>query len=124
MYTTDFCFPLPDYEHPRLVSYRHLFEARASPLIDELALAVRRPVDLAFHDARFASADSVWVCARRISSVHPRTSRTSDTPVASPSSTACFLVSHERSERGLPRPLPSPRREDETSFAIRGAVPR
>jgi len=34
MRTTDFCFPLPDYEYPRLVSYRHLFEAYASPLAD------------------------------------------------------------------------------------------
>jgi len=32
MRTTDFCFPLPEYEHPCLVSYRHLFEAYASPL--------------------------------------------------------------------------------------------
>jgi len=32
MRTTDFCFPLPEYEYPRLVSYRHLFEAYASPL--------------------------------------------------------------------------------------------
>jgi hypothetical protein len=32
MVTTDFCVPLPEYEYPRLVSYRHLFEAYASPL--------------------------------------------------------------------------------------------
>jgi hypothetical protein len=49
------CF---DYEYPYLVSYRHLFEARASPLAGEPALATRRPVDLAFHDARSASAGS------------------------------------------------------------------
>jgi hypothetical protein len=51
MRTTDFCFPLPDYEYPRLVSYRHLFEACASPVAGGLAPATRRPVDLAFHDA-------------------------------------------------------------------------
>jgi len=50
------CF---DYEYPYLVSYRHLFEACASPLADEHALATRRPVNLAFHDARFASAGFV-----------------------------------------------------------------
>jgi len=59
MRTTDFCFPLPDYEYPRLVSYRHLFEAYASPLADELALATRRPVNMAFHDAPSASAGFV-----------------------------------------------------------------
>jgi len=47
MRTTDFCFPLPDYEYPRLVSSRYLFEACASPLANELALVTRRPVDLA-----------------------------------------------------------------------------
>jgi hypothetical protein len=51
MRTTDFCFLLPDYEYPRLVCYRHLSEAYASPLADGLAPATRRPVDLAFHDA-------------------------------------------------------------------------
>jgi len=56
MRTTDFCFPVPDYEHPCLVSYRHLFEAYASPLAVGLAPATRRPVDLAFHDAESASA--------------------------------------------------------------------
>jgi len=56
MRTTDFCFPLPDYEHPCLVCYRHLFETYASPFADRLAPATRRPVDLAFHDAESASA--------------------------------------------------------------------
>jgi len=56
MRTTDFCFPLPDYEHPRLVSYRHLFEAYASPLANGLAPVTRRPVNLVFHDAESASA--------------------------------------------------------------------
>jgi hypothetical protein len=69
MRTIDFCFPLPDYEYPRLVSYRHLFEACASPVADGLAPATRRPVDLAFHDAESASVGcpgftrSVLVCA-------------------------------------------------------------
>jgi hypothetical protein len=51
MRTTDFCFPLPEYEYPRLVSYRHLFEACASPVTCGLAPGTRRPVNLAFHDA-------------------------------------------------------------------------
>jgi len=55
MRTTDFCFSLPDYEYPCFVSYRHLFEAYASPLADGLASMTRRPVDLAFHDAESAS---------------------------------------------------------------------
>jgi len=56
MHPTDFCFPLPKYEYPRLVRYRHLFETYASPLAVGLAPATRRPVDLAFHDAESASA--------------------------------------------------------------------
>jgi hypothetical protein len=56
MRTTDFCFPLLDYEYPRLVSYRLLFEAFASPLTLGLAPATKGPVNLAFHDAPFASA--------------------------------------------------------------------
>jgi hypothetical protein len=55
MRTTDFCFPLPDIEHPRLVRYRRLFEAYASPLVRGLAPVTRRPVNLAFHDALLAS---------------------------------------------------------------------
>jgi len=55
MRTTDFCFLLPEFEYPRLVSYRHLFETYASPVADGLAPATRRPVNLAFHDAEFAS---------------------------------------------------------------------
>jgi len=52
MRTTDFCFPLPfRTEHPRLVSYRRLFEALASPVACGLAPATKRPVNLAFHDA-------------------------------------------------------------------------
>jgi len=67
MRSTDFCVPLPEYEYPRLVSYRHLFEAYASPLTDGLAPAARRPVNLAFHDARFASVGFLWL-ARGVSS--------------------------------------------------------
>jgi len=48
-----------DYEHPCLVSYRHLFEACAPPVIAELALGTQRPVNLAFHDARSASVGFV-----------------------------------------------------------------
>jgi hypothetical protein len=66
MRTTDFCFLLPDHEHPRLVSYRHLFETYASPLADGLAPVTRRPVDLAFHDAESASAGFVEVGARHV----------------------------------------------------------
>jgi len=59
MRTTDFCFPLPDItEYPRLVSYRLLFEAFASPLTPGLRPAAKRPVSLAFHDALLASAGS------------------------------------------------------------------
>jgi len=58
MRTTDFCFPLPDYEHPRLVRYRRLFEALASLLAPGLAPETKRPMDLAFHDARLASVGS------------------------------------------------------------------
>jgi len=72
--------PLPDYEHPCLVSYRHLFEARASPLAVGLAPATRRPVDLAFHDAESASVGplglprNVLLCAIPIKPYlwHPR----------------------------------------------------
>jgi hypothetical protein len=66
MRTTDFCFPLPDYEHPRLVSYRHLFEAYASPLANGLAPVTRRPVNLAFHDAKSAWAGLIKVGARHV----------------------------------------------------------
>jgi hypothetical protein len=74
MRTTDFCFSLPDNEYPCFVSYRHLFEAYASPLADGLAPVSyfrsrpTRPVDLAFHDAESASAGSFWVGARHHSS--------------------------------------------------------
>jgi len=71
MRTTDFCFPLPDYEYPCFVSYRHLFEAYASPLADRLAPMTRRPVDLAFHDAESASAGYFWFGARHHSSGAP-----------------------------------------------------
>jgi len=80
MRTIDFCFLLPDYEYPRLVSYRHLFEAYASPVADGLAPATRRPVDLAFHDAESASVgfsgSRATYCSAR-----SRSSRTFDTPV-------------------------------------------
>jgi len=71
MRTTDFCFSLPDYEYPCFVSYRHLFEAYASPLANGLASTTRRPVNLAFHDAESASAGFFWVGARHDSSGAP-----------------------------------------------------
>jgi len=71
MRTTDFCFLLPDYEHPRLVSYRHLFEAYASPVAIGLAPVTRRPVDLAFHDAESASVDFIRVGARHLAPALP-----------------------------------------------------
>jgi hypothetical protein len=71
MRTIDFCFPLPDYEYPRFVSYRHLFEAYASPLAVGFAPETRRPVNLAFHDAESASAGFLRVGARHDSSGAP-----------------------------------------------------
>jgi len=53
------------------VSYRHLFEAYASPLADGLASTTRRPVNLAFHDAESASAGFFRVGARHDSSGAP-----------------------------------------------------
>jgi hypothetical protein len=55
MRTTDFCFLLPEYEHPCLASYRHLSETCVSPVAGGLVPATRRPVSLAFHDAELAS---------------------------------------------------------------------
>jgi len=118
MRTTDFCFPLPDYEHPRLMSYRHLFEAYASPLADGLAPATRRPVDLAFHDAESASVGFVKVGARHHSAGAP------DRAVPlTPPSLPVFLPDAfaSRCLSGLPRPLRSPLREDETICSTRGA---
>jgi hypothetical protein len=45
-----------DYEHPRLVGSQRLFEAFTSPLGHGLAPRPRRLGDLAFHDAKSASA--------------------------------------------------------------------
>jgi hypothetical protein len=121
MRTTDFCFPLPNYEHPRLMSYRHLFEAYAPPLADGLAPATRRPVDLAFHDAESASAGFVKVDARHHSAGAP------DRAVPlTPLSLPVFLPDAFASRRpsGLPRPLPSPLREDETLSSAQGAFHR
>jgi len=121
MRTTDFCFPLPDYEHPRLVSYRHLFEAYASPLADGLAPATRRPVDLAFHDAESASAGFLWVGARYVSSGAPDRA----VPLTPPSLPGLLLRAFAWGDHpGLPRPLPSSLREDGTLSTTRGAFPR
>jgi len=130
MRTTDFCFPLPDYEYPCLVSYRHLFEAYASPLADGLApartlrcglLTTTRPVDLAFHDAKSASVGcqglTHGVFCRR-----SRSSRTSDTPVATGPS--CCRLSRASIRFRPPRSRPSSLREDETKSMTRGAFHR
>jgi len=83
MVTTDFCFPLPEYEYPRLVSYRHLFETYASPLAQRACTrdqetgepgVSRRPI-------RFGGLPRVD--ARHSFLRRSRSSRTSDTPVAS-----------------------------------------
>jgi hypothetical protein len=125
MRTTDFCFSLPDYEYPRFVSYQHLFEAYASPLADGLAptgcFRNRRPtrlVDLAFHDAESASARSPGL-SRGIFSRRSRSTRTSDTPVASdsparriawdprPGCRGCFLRRSVKRRRSLQPEVPS-----------------
>jgi hypothetical protein len=72
-----------DYEHPRLIGSRHLFETFASPLGHAFARRPMRPGDPAFHDARSALAGRPgWHV--EFSSACSRTSRASDTPVASP----------------------------------------
>jgi len=116
MRTTDFCFSLPDYEYPCFVSYRHLFEAYASPLADGLASTTRRPVDLAFHDAESASAGLSGLARGMIPPALPF-EPTSVTPVASDSKAPRFRVA---SSSWLPRPLPSPLREEETISTARG----
>jgi len=63
------------------VSYRHLFETRASPVAYELVLAAKGPVNRAFHDARPASAGSVGL-ARGVLSRALRSSHASGIPVA------------------------------------------
>jgi len=111
MRTTDFCFPHPDYEHPHLVSYRHLFEARASPLARGLAPTTRRPVDLAFHDAESASVDLARVGAQRFILRGPDRAvplTPLSLPVAPPSAFAGSALP------GSPRPLRPSLREDET----------
>jgi len=124
MRTTDFCFLLPDYEYPRLVCYRHLSEAYASPLADGLAPATRRPVDLAFHDARSASASFVRGWRTACFSGAPDRA----VPLTPPSLPFIEFRPRFRVEQsrhpGLPRPLPSPLREDETLSSIRGAFHR
>jgi hypothetical protein len=120
MRTTDFCFPLPDYEHPRLVSYRHLFETYASPVAIGLAPVTRRPVDLAFHDAESASVGFTRL-TRGMLLRRSRSNRTSDTSVA-PGPPARAFAQGDRP--GLPRPFPSSLREDETLSTTRGAFHR
>jgi hypothetical protein len=78
-------------------------------------------VDLAFHDAESASAGFVTVYARHDSAGAP------DRAVPlTPPSLPVFLPGAfaPRSPSGLPRPLPSPLREDETLSSTRGAFHR
>jgi len=121
MRTTDFCFPLPEYEYPRLVSYRHLFEACASPLARGLAPVTRRPVNLAFHDAEFASV-GFFGLTRGVLPPGASDRAVPLTPLSLPglplrAVARCVLP-------WLPRPLPSSLREDETLSTTRGAFHR
>jgi hypothetical protein len=121
MRTTDFCFPLPDHEHPCLVSYRHLFEACASPLADGLAPATRRPVDLAFHDAESASVDSPGFTRSLLRLRAPDRA----VPLTPPSLPGFPPRAFARNALpGSPRPLRSSLREDETTPTTRGAFHR
>jgi hypothetical protein len=120
MRTTDFCFPLPDTEHPRLVSYRLLFETYASPLTLGLAPVARRPVNLAFHDALIASVSFLGLAR----GMFPPCASDRAVPLT-PLSPPGFLQSLSRwLATRTPRPLPAPLREDETPSTTRGAFHR
>jgi len=120
MRTTDFCFPLPDTEHPRLVSYRLLFETYASPLTRGLAPVARRPVNLAFHDALIASVGFLGLAR----GMFPPCASDRAVPLT-PLSPPGFLQSLSRwLATRTPRPLPAPLREDETPSTTRGAFHR
>lgn len=75
-------FPLLNDEYPRLTCYRHLFEAYASPLTRGPASAARRPVNPAFHDARFASADLLGLAHELCFARSSQSGRASDASVA------------------------------------------
>jgi len=78
-------------------------------------------VNLAFHDASFASAGFLGLARGVVSSGRFRSSRTSDTPVApGPLPPCCRTTRLSR----LPRPLPSSLREDETLCSTRDAFHR
>jgi hypothetical protein len=105
MRTTDFCFPLPDYEHPCLVSYRLLSEACASPLTRRACTrdqetgepgVSRRPV-------RFGGP--FRVDTRSHSSARFRLDRTSGTSVAPERPARAFAWAIFPSRQGrFPRP--------------------
>jgi hypothetical protein len=78
-------------------------------------------VNLAFHDALIASVSFLGLARGMFSSVRSRSSRTSDTPVASE---LLPLRLRARLTARPPRPLPAPLREDETLSATRGAFHR
>jgi len=78
-------------------------------------------VNLAFHDAQFASAGFFGLTRGIASSGRSRSSRTSDTPVASRRLHPCCRTVRLS---WSPRPLPSSLREDETLSTTRGAFHR
>jgi hypothetical protein len=126
MRTTDFCFPLPDYEYPCFVSYRHLFEAHASPLADGLAptrCLRNRPRDR--WTWRFTTPNPL-----RQAAPGWRAECSSDAPVRAvpltPLSLPLLWLHAPRVEPSsrLPRPLPSPLREEETISTARGVFRR
>jgi len=83
MVTTDFCFPLPEYEYPRLVSYRHLFETYASPLVQRACTRDQETGEPGVSRRPIRFGGLLRLDARHLSSGRSRSSRTSDTPVAS-----------------------------------------
>jgi hypothetical protein len=127
MRTTDFCFSLPDYEYPCFVSYRLLFEAHASPLADGLAPAMllAQPTNetggpgVSRRRIRFGTLRVGW-----------RAESCSDAPFRAVPLTPLSLpdLRLRRFRVGpcfrLPRRLPSPLREEETSSTARGAFHR
>jgi len=87
---------------------------------DGLAPTPRRLEDLAFHDARSASAGHPgWYTV--FYSAHFRVSRASDTPVASPLTVTA--LSHEWGFLGPPRPCRRPFREDKASCSNPRCLP-
>jgi len=59
MRTTDFCFPLLRLRAPAPPELPVFLRGSRLALDHDFALVIRRPVNLAFHDAQFASAGFV-----------------------------------------------------------------